>query len=76
MSWPAPFRPEVMHLWVDDLPTVLSNQTPFLQLCRQNCINTFTMYQMRTVPVTQSNTLGNFICDAKSNYGICSVAGM
>jgi hypothetical protein len=79
MSFPTPTSPLFLHLFVDSTSTLLggSNATTFFQLCNDSCINTFTMYQIPTItnPSNQAN-LRNFICEAKSNQGICTVGGV
>lgn len=79
MSFPSPYNPTFLHLFVDTTSTLLGtgNAQTFFQLCQNSCINTFTMYEIPTVTngANQLN-LRNFICEAKTNQGICSVAGV
>jgi hypothetical protein len=75
MPIPAPYNPKNLHLWVDNVTSLLTNSTNFFQLIDNNCINTFTMYQIPTI-TSQVQSLGNFICEAKTNHGVCSVAGI
>lgn len=77
MSFPAPNSPEILHLWIDSPITLIANYSSFFNKTDFSCINTFTMYQIPTITnSTNSTNLGNFICEAKTNHGICSVAGV
>lgn len=75
MSFPAPYNPQFLHLHIDDTSALLGNYQNFFQLCKNSCINTFTMYEIPTV-TNSPNALNDFICEAKNNQGICTVGGV
>jgi uncharacterized repeat protein (TIGR03803 family) len=71
-------EPRVLHIFVDNFDTLLSNQSSvntFLNYTQTNCINFLSFYDIQRVLPTSATTLSNFIFQAKTNYGVCECAG-
>lgn len=75
----VPTEPKIVHLFVDQFSALLSspsNTTTFLNYTQSNCINFLSLYDLQSIGLPSSyNTLGNFIDNAKTNYGVCDVSG-
>lgn len=76
----VPTEPKILHLFVDQFNTLLSNNTNvinFLNFSHTNCFNFLSLYDLQSMSITSTglNSLSNFIYSAKTNYGVCDVSG-
>jgi hypothetical protein len=79
MAFPILRDPEVIHLFVDKFPTLLSGPssaiTEFYSFCVKNGVNELSLYDTLSVLPSSTNSVSNFIYSAKTFNYVCEVGG-